>query len=184
MSYPCNNYDCEDALGTHAPNPCQTSTRGGYPNFILLECNSSITDPSNAVQVQAAIDAGEAHVFKNVKLALPAPSPIKVDAMIANAPEKTVQYEFTGTLVDPNVNSTNITLYNQVLDGRSFGGIILHNRDEEKVYMHTAETRFEGGLVMPDNDGDIERFETSFIFRKDPDEVIPTQFAEPAGIFD
>ncbi len=182
-TYNCTSYNCDDDLGSHTLNDCGDVTRGGYPNVILLECDNDITDPSDATEVQAAIDDGTAHLVKNVKLAIPVGSPIKVDSQVANAPQLIVKYEYAGTMIDQNVSSANVTFYNNLLDGRSFGGIILHNAEEGKVYWHDAEVRFEGGLVMPDNDGEVERFETTFSFKKLPSATVPTIYTEPAGIF-
>lgn len=183
-TYNCASYNCDDALGSHVLNDCGVGTMGGYKNCILLECVNEITDPSDATEVQDAIDAGEAHLIKDVKLSIPAASPVKVDSQVANAPQIVTKYEFAGTMVDGNVNTSNRTFYNNLLDGRSFGGIILHNADEGKVYWFDAEVRFEGSLIMPDNDGESERFETTFNYKTSPQNVVPGIYTEPAGIFD
>ena len=184
MPYNCLSYNCDDDLGSHVINDCNTYTKGGYPNCILLECDHSITDPSDATQVQAAIDAQEARLVKNVKIAIPAGSPVKIDSPIPNEPQIVVRYDFAGTMVDTNVSSDNVTFYNNLLDGRTLGGIIVHNQKEGIVYHVDAAVKFEGSPVLPDNDGEFERFETTFTFFKEPSEVAHTLYTEPAGIFD
>lgn len=183
MSYNCINYNCDDDLGSHTLNDCGAHVFGGYPNVIILECVHSITDPSNATQVQDAIDAGEAHLVKNVSVELPVGSATKVDSVIANEPQIVTRYEFSGTLRDPNVSSANVTFYNNLTDGRTMGGIIFHNEREGKVYWHDAAVRFEGSIIMPINDQAPEIFETVFTFKKNLGSVNPAIYTEPAGIF-
>jgi hypothetical protein len=179
----CTIYNCDDELGTHTQNDCGSIVRGGYQDLILLSCGHSITDPSDEVEVAAAIAANEATLIRGIKGAIPIGSPVKVTSMKANEPDIIVKYDFSGTWMDQNVNTSNVTFYNQVLDGRTFGGVIFHNADEGLVYMHSADTRCEGGLVMPDGNQEQERYEVTFIFSKDPDDVIPLIAPEPPGIF-
>lgn len=179
----CYQYNCDDALGTHLLNDCNSTTRGGYRNVIFLECGHSITDPSDGASILAAIAAGEAHVIKNVKLGLPAPSPTQLDSYIANAPQIVASYEHGGTMMDQNVNDTNCVFYNNLYDGRSFGGIILHNADEGQVYWYDKETRFTGGLVHPDSKSEVERFESAFTFSSKTGSSVCRIYTEPAGVF-
>jgi hypothetical protein len=179
----CTSYNCDDDLGNHTLNDCGAIVRGGYKNLILLECGHSITDPSDGEEVLAAIAAGEAHLVKNIKGAIPLGSPTKTPSMVAGDPDIIGKYDFAGTWMDQNVNSSNVTFYNQVLDGRTFGGVIFHNAEEGKVYWHEAPTRCEGGLVMPDGPQEQERYETTFAFSKDPGQQVPLIYTQPAGVF-
>lgn len=183
-TYNCNNYNCDDNLGTHTPNDCNDISLGGYADLLLLECDHAITDPGNATQVETALADDTAHLILNVKSSLPAPSAIKQSSLVANQPDIVTGYELSGTLVDGSVSSANSTFYNNVGGGRSFGGLIFHNKEEGKVYWHNAAVRFEGGLVMPENDSEAERYEYSFNLKKDPNDANPTISVEPAGIFD
>lgn len=180
----CYSYNCDDALGSHTINDCNSSTKGGYPNILLVACGTTLTDPSDEVEVQAAIDAGTAFPIKNVKAALPAPTATTVDSMIANEPPVVASYEFAGTLMDQNVNSPNLTFYNNMYDGRTFGAIYLHNKNEGIMYGWTEVITFQGGMVLPDSKSELERFESTFNFSALPGENAPTRYTEPAGIFD
>lgn len=183
-TYNCNDYNCDEDIGTHTPIDCNDFSRGGYPNCIILACGHAITDPGNATQVQTALDSDLAWLVQNVTLELPAPSAVKVDSPIANEPQLVTGYEYSGTLTDGNVSSANCTFYNNVGSGKAFGGIIFHNKQEGKVYWHNDSVRFEGGLVLPRTDAEIEMYTYTFNFKKDADASNPTIATEPAGIFD
>lgn len=179
----CYNYNCDEDLGTHTPNDCGTVTPGGFKNLILLACNHTVTDPSVGSQITDAIAAGEAWLIQGVKAALPAGSPVEVDSNIANDPPVVTGYDYTGTIMDQNVNADNVTFYNLLYNNRRFGGIILHNADEDLVYWHDATIMFQGSPVLPDSKSEFTRFETSFKFFKKPNAVGPVIKTAPAGVF-
>ncbi len=180
----CVNYNCEDQLGDHLLNDCGEELQGGIESVIFLECDNQLTDPSDAVEVQAELDAGRATLVKNVKLSLDAPTPVKIASNVACAPDKIVRYDRTGSYVDGNVNDNNVDFYNEVFSGRSFGGLILHECETDKVTWIDEEIIVEGGRIIPDNNGEFQTFTGVFNFQTKPDQVDGNIFNEPAGIFD
>ncbi len=179
----CINYNCDDQIGDQVLNDCGIELQGGIDAVIFLECDNQLTDPSDAAEIQAELDAGRATIFNNVKYSLDPPSPVKIASNVACAPDKIVRYDRTGTLVDGNVNDANVDVYNEVFSGRSFGGLILHECETGKVTWIDEEIIVEGGRVIPDNNGEFQTFTGVFNFQTKPDQVDGNIFDEPVGIF-
>lgn len=152
--------------------------------MIILECDHQLTDPSNGTQVQAEIDAGRATLIKNVKVGHGAPSATSVASNIANTPDKVVKYSYEISVIDGNVNNANMSFYNTLGSGASFGGLILHNSEDNTVLYYDKEFRAQGGLVAPDNDGEFVRYEYSLMMDSARASVNPELATEPSGIFD
>jgi hypothetical protein len=182
----CLNYDCTDALGDHTLNSCGEELLAGIDAGVLLECNHQLTDPSNGTQIAAEIAAGRATLVKNIKVGIAKPSPVTVESNVACATPKLVTYDRAGTWVDGNVNSNNVTFYDGVLGGRSFGGIIFHlcgtaEADAgEKVMWIDADVRFTGGHVIPNTNNEFQTFDSDFNWRKKGGNML---YANPVGIF-
>lgn len=176
----CINYECDDALGTHLLNECGEEVQGGVKDYITLECNHTVTDPSNATEIQDNINAGTAALVKNVKIGMPAPSPIMVASNVACSTDKLVSYDRTLNIVDGNVNSTNIDFYNKLLNGQSKGGIIIHECGSGKVTWIDDEIKFTGGRIIPDSDNEFQRFEITAVWRN---KFEPQIYDVPANIF-
>jgi len=182
----CLNYDCNDPLGTHLPNDCGEELLAGGSGMLLLECNHQLTDPTSASQINTEIAAGRAHLFLNLKVGLDAPSPIEIDSNVAGGTTKLVTYDRTGTLIDGNVSANNISVYNSVFGGRTFGGALVYivgtqeYSGGEKTFFIDAPLTFTGGLTMPNNNNEFITFNGTFKWRlKD----MPTLEAAPVGIF-
>lgn len=180
----CVNYDCEDTLPDHTLNTCGDELLGGVKDAILLECDSQITDPSNATQVQAELDAGRATLVKNVSIELPAATPTLVDSTVACSTQKVARYERTLNLIDGNVSDANVDFYNEVFSTRSFGGIILHECGEDEVTWIDEEIRFTGSRIIPNNNNEFQTFTGVGTWQTNPDRVDGNIYETPAGIFD
>lgn len=178
-------YYCEEALGLHTLNDCEDEYQGGFVNVIVFECGHQLTaaDISNGTAVQAEIDAGRATLFKNIKIGGAAPSATTVASNIAGRPDKVVKYTKEFTLMDGNVNSDNMTLYNRLGSGNSYGGIMLHNEEEGYVHFYNNDLKGQGGLVEPDNDGEFVRFEYTLSVDLKRDAANPTFGVEPSNVF-
>lgn len=180
----CYQYNCASQLGDHTLNDCEEEVPGGFRNVILLECNHELTDASNGTAVQAEIDAGRATLIKNVKVSIPAASPVTVPSNIANTPDKVVKYQYEITYMDGNINPQNMTFYNEAFSGRQFGGLIVHQADEGVVHFFNKDFRMQGSLVAPDNDGENQRYEGTIRMEAKNDAVNPVYSTEPPGVFD
>jgi len=182
----CINYDCNDPLGEHTLNECGEEVLGGGSGAILFECNTQLTDPTNATQIQAEIAAGRATLIQNVKIGLNDPEPIQVDSNIVGATQKLVSYNRSGTLIDGNVNNPNVDFYNGVFGGRVFGSMLIYIKGTEENASGTlcsyidAPVTFTGGYALPNNNDVNMFFSGTFNWRKKNMPALPDA---PVGIF-
>jgi len=182
----CLNYDCNDPIGDHMPNDCDELLLGGVNSIILLECDSQLTDPSNASQIVAELAAGRAVQIDNVKVSIEAASPITIDPPVSCSTPKLINYDRSGTLIDGNVSDNNISVYNQIFGGRSFGGVILNLCGTEdsvggpQVLWIDSKVELNGSLIVPANNNEVNRFEGKFTWRSKGD---PSMYAQPSNIF-
>lgn len=174
----CVNYNCT-SLGTRLPAECGVFLKGGISDFILLNCDHEITDPSDDIQIQAELDAGRATLVSGVRIGLDAPSANTIDSLIACAPDPVLNYDRTATIVDGSV-CENIDFLNDLSDGRLFGGIIFRLCDECKVLWVDAAVSFAGGVIVPDNNTEAVRYEGTVSWK---DTRNPKFYTEPIGIF-
>lgn len=180
--YNCLTYGCSE-LDDHEIVPCGRERLGGMPSVLLLECNHEISDPSNAVQVLAAIANGTATLVENVMIGIPAASPIELQPFVSNEPTYAANYDRTATLKDGNVNAQNISFYNSLLGGRKLGGAIFFENgdpDDEKVTWVDATILAVGSRIVPENNNEQQRFEVTMKWRKITEGMI---YDAPAGVF-
>jgi hypothetical protein len=185
MSITCNAY-CAEQLPAHTLNDCDYERTGAGDAVIVLECGHGITDPSNATEVQDAINAGKATVINGVRAFYDRASATLVDSNIPNRPQKVSRYERTGTLRDANVNEPNIAFYNLLATGRTFGGLIVKesgNDDDQKVRFINEVVTFNGSDNLPESDTEFQNFEVQFLWRTRNNNVNPEMFDVPVGIF-
>lgn len=178
----CIDYECGD-LENHVLNDCEEERLGGSDQIIILDCDHQLTDPSNGTEVLAEISAGRAVLVQNVKFGMDLPSAVEVASNISGRSDKLVNYDRSATMMDGNVNPDNIDFYNSILNGRSVGGIIfLESGDPEdpKVTWIDAAIRGIGGRIVPNENNEFQRFETTFKWRKKSE---PQIYDMPAGVF-
>lgn len=183
--YNCSNYGC-DPLEAYSLNDCGKIYVGGFDAAILLECNHQITDPSNATQVQAALDNGTATLITEAYFSVEVASAVTVETIVACQPPRIVNYNRTGLYKNQNVNPANVDFHNTMFNGRVFGGIIIRScADNENatnyVYWVDRSVNFQGSFVGPGVNTDLQRFEGTFSWTSIDN---PSMHAEPAGIFD
>lgn len=175
----CVTYNC-DEITEHLKNDCEEFLQGGIPQVILLECNHTVTDPSNASQITANIAAGTATLIQNVKIGVDAASPVEIDSPISCQPPKLVNYDRSASYMDANVNSNNITLYDTCFSGRSFGGMIVYECGADQVTWYDSVLNMTGSRIIPNNDLEFQRFEGTVKWKSKTEGQI---YAAPAGIF-
>lgn len=179
----CYTYNCQNVLGDHTLNDCENEVPSGFVNLILLNCDHQLTDASNGTLVNAEITAGRATLIRNIKAGVPAASANTVASNIANAPDKVARYALEVSVMDGNINDANMTFYNTLFSGTSFGGLILHNEEESVVLFYNNELRGQGSLVAPDNNGEFMRYEYTLSMNLRKDAVLPEYSDEPSGVF-
>ena len=72
----CINYCTTDPLGDYEIIECANDPVGGLSAALFLECGHSITDPSDATQITAAITAGEATLVRRCSFTIDAASAV------------------------------------------------------------------------------------------------------------
>ncbi len=174
----CIDFNCP-AFSAQTLNDCGDVLVGGGDAALLIACGSTLVDPSDDVEVNALITAGDAIVIKHLKIGIDAASPITVDPVVACGPPKTINYDRSGTWFDANVNAANSDMYSG-FSGRSFGGIVIRECEGQVTYID-AEVTFQGSRILPDNNNEAQRYEYTFAWKNMNE---PTIHAEPAGIFD
>lgn len=166
----CQSYNC-DSLGSYDQtlDNCALFRKGGSSQIILLACGAELTDSSDEAEVEALIAAEQAWYLPNVKVGLSAPTPETVAPITSCGTERVVNNVYTGTLYDAKVSATNTAFINQLIAGYVIGGMILKVCDTDglspmQIYID-AEVSFSGGLVLPDTNSDIIRYEVNFTFK-------------------
>ena len=173
----CVNYGCS-SLSEHIQVSCD-GFLGGVANIIVLNCDHSITDPSDAIEVQAAIDAGEAIVVSGVKVGMDAASAIEVESLVSCQPPKTINYDRSLSFIDESVED-NVGFFNELFAGRAFGGVILHLCDADKVVWVDDAVSFQGSVIIPNDNTELIRAEG---IGKWKSKTNPLIYNTPAGIF-
>lgn len=180
----CLNYNC-DELGEHETSIGNCSAKvvnGGAAVYGLLECNHTITDPSNAVQVQAAIDNGTLKMISGVKFGFGTPSPVKSPTTTACGSESTTSYDRTAVAEDYVVTDGNIDFYND-LKKRFYGGLLVFPCPttglSSKVLWVDSEISAESYLNFPNNKKEAQFFTTTYSWNDYDD---PSSVSAPTGL--
>lgn len=179
----CINYNCDD-LQPHTLNAdCVEPLLGGLSDAVIFDCDHQVTDFTNGTQVNAEIAAGRAWLVQNIKVGIPAPSPIEIDALKACGTMTLVNYDRTATWTDGNVNNFNtVDFYCPLLRGRTIAAIILREcgNPDSMVTLINDEISFRGGKIVPDNNSELQRYEITLSWKSKCD---PESINEPVGVF-
>lgn len=166
----CNSYNC-DSLGAFEStlDNCSTIRKGGASQMALLACGITMTDSSDEAELEGYVNAGTAWIIENAKIGLAAPSPETIDPVTSCGTVKVVNNVYTGTLYSAVVTQGNTEFINKLIAGYVVGGMILKICDTEdlapmQIYID-AEISFSGGLVLPDTNSDVIRYEVNFTFK-------------------
>lgn len=179
MSNNCVNYNCAD-LPDYASNDCNDKLQGGISAIIVLECDHTITDPSNASEVSSNLTSGKARLVEPIQVGVDAASPVEVPSGVAGEEDVVATYERSLSIVDPNINDTSIDFWNEVLTGRALGGVILYEREEGTVTWIDSAVSFKGSRIIPNVVTDIQRFEATMTWKSLTEGL---RYTAPAGIF-
>lgn len=182
----CINYECTDTLPDHSTNNCNQGLLGGISAVVLLECNTQLTDPSDAADVANEISNGRAKKLVSVKIGFDQPTPKETESFIVGGTAQLNTYERSGTLKDGNVNANNNSLYSLLFAGRQFGGAIFYVKGSEqgnqgaKIFFVNSAITFTGGLPVKDNNDENMIYNGSFKWLSlDSPQLLPA----PPGIF-
>lgn len=176
----CTSY-CDDDLLPHSLVNCEAYSLGGSPAMIVGACGTTLVNPSDAAEIQALLDAGTATLLNNVRVALPAGSPILLDAPVGCGSQVRVNEDRTLTLFDANVTDDNVDFFDN-LNNRKLAWALVFLCDSNKVVYINPAAGISSSIqfVIPEQNNEFQRFEGVLSWR---DKAIPKQFNAPAGIF-
>jgi hypothetical protein len=181
----CTNYNCDD-LGTHiAGANCGRPTQGGAQDWVILDCDATTTDASNAAQINVDIAAGRAVVVTGVQSGFAKPSPITLESISSCGGTITVNNDWTGTIKDGSINNQTIDFWNRFIRGRSAGSIIMREchddgDDEYVTWVNPpAGITFQGGRVLPDKNNQAQIIDLEFKWRE---LASPLRWTAPVGV--
>lgn len=170
MAGECNNYGC-GSLPEQTLNTCGDKISGGGKNAYIFACDdlTDFTDEAGlAAAIASSVAAGTASLFKNVKIGVPAGSPVTASAAyVAGQTPDTTTYDRAGTWMDANVNSNNDTAYAtlNVTSGGLFRAVFWQMADEIdtwQLFLADAGIKFVGSTVTPDDSADYVHYEFTF----------------------
>lgn len=145
--------------------------------------NNLPTDPSNASEVQALIDSGDAVLLQGLKVGVPEATPITSPSMRSCSPEVTINYDRTITIIDANVEPGNVEFYNSLNNSTGFeaAGVLLYQCDADRCQFIDEPINFTGSLIVPDDNNDQpQHFSFTGKWKKKGDALIVDA---PANIF-
>lgn len=177
------SYNCT-SLDSHLKNNCGREIMGGSAQCVLFAPGHTVTDFTSGSQIQTNITSGYAVLVQNVKIGMPRPNPITIQPHVSNEVEKVVNYDRQLDYTDGNVNSQNVnTFYNEILGGQKLSQILLFEDGESgntRCTLIQGKISGSGGRVIPDTNGDTQRFEVTFKWRRLAE---PQIISTPSGIF-
>ncbi len=177
----CISY-CADGFLDHTLIECDEYKLGGISQLIIGDCGTALTDPTDAAEIQELLDAGTAKLIQNVRMSLPAGSPVTVDSPIGCGTTLRINEDRTATLFDANVLNGNVEFYNS-LNNRKVAWLLLYLCDSDKaLYVNPPQAiNTSVSQIIPEQNNELQRFEGTFAWR---DKNIPLQYDAPVGIFD
>jgi hypothetical protein len=183
MAYCGNLYNCDNTFAQdYVPGTCGEFFLGGISAVLLLRCDVNIADPSNATEVQALIEGNDARLILGVQIGMAAPSPVSVTSFISCVPDIPVTYDRTFDLADRNVTAENVLFYNSInaASGWTNGGALLYQCDADRVLYINSPLRIQGGIITPNQNNEMQRWEGTGAWRSSSDPLI---YDAPPGIF-
>jgi len=146
----------------------------------VLNVGALPADPSNDTEINNLLTAGDAVLYKNLKVLVNAPSEISQTSLVAGESDRVSNYDRTASLIDGNVNAGNVDAYNAMnsSNGKVFGGALLYYCESEQVKFIEANTIMAGGFNDVENEQ--SKWEGELRWRSKSD---PTLHTAPSGIF-
>lgn len=174
---------CEfEQLDPHEINDC-FNPKGGIPSVGILKTGHNITDFSNAVQTQAAIDAGKLVIFNKVKASLPEPSAVTGENVTGCGAETIVDgFNWELDMKDFNVNKNNDALLKQ-LNAGSFPGLVFFMCDQNAIRVVQQRITTIANLIIPETKKDKQYYNYKFQWYQSAQTEIPELFDAPEGIY-
>lgn len=170
---------CTTELGDHEQVNCDDFPLGGISEVLLLEPDHTITDFTDPVQVQAAIDANLAYLVTGISGEIPEPSPVEIDNPVACQNDSiVVNNERQVMWGDSNVTPSNIDFYNG-FNGKKMG-VVLYECEEDRITVIDELISWNFGRIIPKSNGEVQVLNIVGDYRR---LLEPPIFDAPAGIF-
>lgn len=175
------SYNCVDLPG-HEQVECGDFPKGGIASLGILECDHTITDFSNATQVQAAIDAGDLKLIEPVRAILPESTEVEGVNPNACGSETILDgFDFTLTWQDFNVTSNNDSVY-EALNLRQNYLIWFECETDMIRVVDFSPVSFVSKLTTPESNKEKQFYAVTAKWSSAPNEF-PQLFDAPPGIF-
>lgn len=145
----CTSYNCGDIVA-QVLNDCGELVNGSAGEAVVFSCGNLPTDVTDGTEVNALIAAGDAVLFKEIMVELPAASGVEGSAYRAGAEPRTQTYQRTLNWIDSNVNTSSHLTYDalDISSGQPVGGILLKMYEEDYclyITPNNAGILFKGG---------------------------------------
>lgn len=160
----CASYNCQSLTTWESTlDNCATYRAGGSSSIIILACDHTITDPTDLAAVEAEIAAGRAWRMENVKVGFAPGSPETVASVTSCGTERVINNTYSATIFASQVSADNSTFINSLTSGYVTGGLMFgvcptDGLTDMLIYVD-AEISYQGGLVLPDTNSDVIRYE-------------------------
>jgi len=172
-------HDAEDLV-------CLGAKPAGASEIVIYWCLDNITDITNPAETLAAIAAGEAILITDILFGNDVPTPTNGPKVTACGTPSVLYNTYPVSITDYSYNQTNAELYGALGNGRRAAAILAWDcqtntnfPDTSRYYLPTSGgVTFAGGLVDPNNDDEVARFEVAGSFKGSV-----TIISTPAGIF-
>ena len=168
----CAGYNCqsletwESTLDNYA-----TYRAGGSSSIILIACGATLTDPTSLTEIDALIAGGEAWRMENVKVGFSPQSPETVAPVTSCGTERVISNTYSATIFASQVSTSNATFINSLTSGYVTGGLMFGVCETDGLtdllLFADAEISYQGGLVLPDTNSDVIRFEMTATWKGD-----------------
>jgi len=172
----CATYNCASLTTFESTlDNCATYRAGGSSSIVLLACGHQITDPTSLTEVEAEISAGRAWRMENVKVGLTPQTLETVDSVTSCGTERVINNVYSASIYASQVSPDNSTFINALTAGYVLGGMIMGvcsttGLTDLLLYVD-AEVAVQGGLVNPDTNSDLIRYELTATFKTQGIEV-------------
>ena len=160
----CVSYNCQSLSTWESTlDNCATYRAGGSSSIIILACDAVLTDPTSLAEVEALILAGTAWRLENVKVGFAPQSPETVAPVTSCGTERVINNSYSATIYASQVSPSNATFINSLTSGYVTGGLMFGVCETDGLtnllLYADAEISYQGGLVLPDTNSDLIRFE-------------------------
>ena len=178
----CTTYNCSP-LSPQVLNDCGEILNGSADQVVVFSCGNLPTDITDGTEVAALITAGDAVLFKNVLVELPAPSPVDGASYIAGGQPRVTTVDRTVTWTDANVNEDSHEAYDALdyANGQTVGALLLRLYEEDVclyITPNNAGIAYKGG--MEGSDSEALRYVYTGMWKN---KLNPRVVATPAGVF-